>query len=217
MLHPPDHAAYIARHDFPVPPGVFAPAEAELLAKYGRWMEALASGALAPVTPGQEQFVLVARGGGEPTTDFERAWARWRKESAVAKEVADALQELKYARARAAEVEAEYLAARQLVLASVREQLDAVDATFSEQMQAANEGASAAEKAVRELVLDLGRSASAAGVKVTYNAGRVTWDVERMAEFAEIHPEVKEFRKVGKPFVQLRFADGSVGEDGERS
>jgi len=220
MLHSPDHAAYIARHDFPVPSGAFAPAEAELLAKYGRWMEALASGVLAPVTPGQEQFVLVARGDGEPTTDFERVWAKWLKEKVIAEEVAETFQALKQAKSHASEVEAEYLAARQLVLASVRQQLDAVDAAFAEQMQAANEGASNAEKVTRELVLKLGRSASAAGVKVAYIAGRVTWDADKMAAFAELHPELKEFRKVGKPFVQLRFADGSggaVSEDGERS
>lgn len=218
MLHPDDHAAYLARHDFPVPAGAFTPPEADLLGKYGRWLDALASGALEPTTPGQERFVHFARDGGEPTTDFERVWAKWLKEMAVAEVVAQTFEALREAKAHASEVEAEYLAARQVVLASVREQLDAVDATFAEQMQAANAGASEAEKAARELVLKLGRSATSAGVKVTYNTGRVTWDTEKMAAFAEAHPEVQQFRKVGKPWVALHFTgDGkAVNEEGER-
>ncbi|MBN9120494.1 MAG: DUF413 domain-containing protein [Planctomycetes bacterium] len=218
MLHPEDHAAYLAEHDFVTPPGDFTPIEKELLTKYGRWMEALASGAIAPATPGQEQFVRVARGEGEPGTDFERAWTKVLKERAVAEEVARSFQAMREARAHASEVEAEYLAARQVVLAAVREQLDAVDATFAEQLQSANEGASAAEKAVRELVLKVGRSVNTAGIKAVYSSPRVTWDNTKLAAYAEAHPEVKEFRKVGKPSVSLRFGDGAgteVSESGE--
>ena len=218
MLHPEDHAEYIAQHDFVIPPGDFTPVERELLTKYGRWMEALVSGAIAPVTPGQEQFLRVARGEGEPTTDFERVWLKVLTEREVAKEAVRALELLRTARAHASEVEAEYLAARQVVLASVREQLDAVDATFAEQLQSANEGSGAAEKAVRELVLKLARSVSLAGIKAVYSSPRVTWDNAKLTAFAEAHPEVKEFRKVGKPSVSLRFGDGqggAVSESGE--
>jgi uncharacterized protein YifE (UPF0438 family) len=218
MLHPDDHAAYIAKHDFVIPPGDFTPAEKDLLTKYGRWMEALVSGAISPATPGQEQFVRVAGGDGEPSTDFERAWAKVLKERAVAEEVVRTFQALKSARAHASEVEADYLAARQVVLAAVREQLDAVDATFAEQLQAANEGSSAAEKAARELVLKLGRSVGIAGIKAVYSSPRVTWDTAKLTAFAETHPEVKEFRKVSKPSVSMRFGDGegsAVNESGE--
>jgi uncharacterized protein YifE (UPF0438 family) len=218
MLHPEDHAAYLAKHDFGIPPGNFTPAEKELLTKYGRWMEALASGDLAPATAGQEQFVRVARGEGEPTTDFERAWLKVLKEREVAKEVVRAFEALRAARAHASEVEAEYLAARQLVLASVREQLDEIDAKFAEQLQGANEDSSAAEKAARELVLKLGRSVGLGGIKAVYSSPRVSWDNEKMAAYAEAHPEVNEYRKVGKPSVSLRFGDGqgsAVSESGE--
>jgi uncharacterized protein YifE (UPF0438 family) len=218
MLHPEDHAAYLAQHDFAIPPGDFSPAEKALLTKYGRWMEALVSGALSPATPGQEQFVRVARGEGEPSTDFERVWAKLLKERVVAEEVVRTFQALKSARAHASEVEAEYLAARQVVLATVREQLDEIDAKFAEQLRAANEGSATTEKAVRELMLKLARSVSVAGVQVKYNAGRVSWDTEKMAAYAESHPEVKEFRKVGKPWVAVRFGDGegsAVSASGE--
>ncbi len=218
MLHPADHAAYIAKHDFVIPPGDFTAAEKELLTKYGRWMDALVSGLLSPTTPSQEQFLRVAHGEGEPTTDFEQAWAKVIQARGVAEEVVRKFQALRTARAHASEVEAEYLAARQVVLAAVREQLDAVDAAFAEQIQSANEESAAAEKEVREFVLRLGRSVGVAGIKAVFSSPRVSWDNEKMAAYAEGHPEVKEFRKVGKPSVALRFGDGegsAVSESGE--
>lgn len=218
MLHPEDHAAYLAKHDFVIPPGDFTPAEKELLTKYGRWMEALVSGAIAPTTPSQEQFVRVARGEGEPATDFERAWLKVLKEREVAKEVVRMFEVLRAARAHASDVEAEYLAARKLVMDSVREQLDEIDVSFAEQLQAANEASSAAEKAVRELSLKLGRSVGIAGIKAVYSSPRVTWDSAKLASYAESHPEVKDFRKVGKPSVSMRFGDGegsAITESGE--
>lgn len=216
MNPPSDHAAYLARHDFVVPPGDFTPAESQTLAKYGRWMEALAAGAIAPTTPTQEHFVRAARGEVEPSTDFERAWAKVQAERAMTDEVVRAFQALRGAKAHAALLEAEYLAARQEVLATIREQLDAVDMAFAEQIQAA-----AAEKEVRELVLKLRRSVGIAGVKVAYHPGRATWDDEKLAAYAQAHPELLEFRKVGKPFVTLRISDsaaakgGAVSEAGE--
>jgi uncharacterized protein YifE (UPF0438 family) len=218
MLHLDDHAAYLAKRDFLIPPGDFTTAEKELLTKYGRWMDALISGLIHPTTPSQEQFVRVAHGEGEPTTDFERAWAKVVQARGVAEEAVRKFQSLRAARAHVSEVEAEYLAARQVVLAAVREQLDAVDAAFAEQIQSATEESATAEKEVREFVLNLGRSISLAGVKVAYSAGRVTWDTEKMAAFVEAHPEMLEFRKVGKPWVAVRFGDGegsAVTESGE--
>ena len=52
--------------------------EAELLMRYGRWMEGLVSGELVPLTPEQSRFVDVATGKLEPTTEYERVWIRYR-------------------------------------------------------------------------------------------------------------------------------------------
>jgi uncharacterized protein YifE (UPF0438 family) len=208
MTQPSNHAAYLAKHDFVIPPGDFTPAESETLTKFGRWMEALASGELTPTTPTQEQFLRVSRGEAEPTTDFERVWVKVMKERAVADEVVRKFQTLRGARAHAATIEAEYLAARQIILDTVREKLDAVDAAFAERIQSATDAAAAVEKEVREFVLKLGRSAAAGGIKVSYSPGRVAWDDQKLSQYAEIHPELKEFRKVGKPWVAVRFADG---------
>src|SRR5262245_53189974 len=119
-----DHEAYLTRRDFVIPhPDAFTPDERDLLAKYGRWLEALAAGILKPTTPNQEQFVQTARGQREPQTEFERAWAKVMRERAIADEVVTTFQKLRQARAKAARLEAEYLAARQVVLQAVREKL----------------------------------------------------------------------------------------------
>jgi uncharacterized protein YifE (UPF0438 family) len=205
MPLPGEHAALLARRDFPVPPGgEFTPAERDLLARYGRWMEALATGGLAPVTAEQERFVTVARGEQPPATEFERAWDKLTRHRA---EVARCFATLAQARATAATVEAEYTASRSAVLATIRDQLAAIDDVFADRVRASVEAVAAAEAAVRELVLRLGQTVRLAGVQVAYHPGRVTWDNERMEEFAAAHPEVRAFRKVGKPWVALRYTD----------
>jgi uncharacterized protein YifE (UPF0438 family) len=205
--HPADHAALLARRDFVIPPGDFAEPERELLARYGRWLEALASGAVAPATPGQEQFVKVARGERDPETDFERVWVKVIQQRAVAVEVVRTFQALAQARADRSALEAQYTAARAAVLALVRDQLNAVDEEFAGRVAEAAHEADATEQAVRELVLRLGRSVNLAGIRATYSSPRVSWDNERMEAYAQHHPEVLAFRKLGKPFVALKFGD----------
>jgi uncharacterized protein YifE (UPF0438 family) len=207
MLHPPDHAALLARHDFVIPPGEFTEAERAILAKYGRWLEALAAGTITPTTPGQEQFIAVSRSEREPETDFEKAWVSLMRQRAVADAVSRTFLALSQARAERAALEAEYSAARTEVLARVRDQLDGVDEVFAGRLAAAAEAAAAAEQAVRDLILRLGKSVSIGGVRATYSAPRVSWDTKKLDAYAEEHPEVKAFRKVGKPTVALRFVD----------
>lgn len=212
MLHPPDHAALLARRDFVLPPGDFTPAEVDLLTRYGRWLEALAAGAIAPTTPAQEQFLEVAAGRREAESDFERAWVSLVRNRAAADAVGRTFQMLAVTRADKAAVEAEYSAARAEVLATVRAQLDAIDERFGPQIAEATAAAAEAEQAVRDLVLRLGKSVSIGPVKATYSAPRITWDTKRLDSYAEQHPEVKDFRKVGKPVVSLRFLDKPADE-----
>lgn len=204
MSPPGEHAALLARHDFPIPPGSdFTPAERDLLTRYGRWMEALALGAISAVTPDQERFVRAARGEQPPQSEFERIWDKLARRAEVVRTFATLAQ----ARAVAATVEAEYLAARSAVLAAVRDQLAAVDAAFAERVQASIEAVAKSEAAVRALVLQLGQTVRQPGVQVSYCPGRVTWDTEQMDRYATAHPEVRSFRKVGKPWVALKYID----------
>jgi uncharacterized protein YifE (UPF0438 family) len=75
---PPDHLVYLRRRPFAFgcSTAIFPAEELEVLSEYGNSMEALASGAIRPVTPEQEQFLRVDRGEAEPRTVRERAWVR---------------------------------------------------------------------------------------------------------------------------------------------
>ena len=153
----------------------------------------------------------VSRGEVEPRTPFEIAWMKVRKPRTTAgqpvgtKEVEDRLTRLATARAAAEAVREEYSARRTAVLEQIRPQLDAIDAEYADRLQAVNDEAARAEAEARETILRYGASYWHAGVRATYNHGRVSWDSTALAEYAKSFPEVLEFRKVGKPFVALRF------------
>lgn len=75
---PPDHLMYLRRRPFAFrcSTAVFPPDELDALAEYGNWLEALAAGAIQPVTAEQEHFLRVDREEVEPETLCERAWVR---------------------------------------------------------------------------------------------------------------------------------------------
>jgi len=75
---PPDHRLYLKRRTFAFRCSidVFPAEELEALAQFGNWMEALARGAIQPVTAEQEHFLRVDREEADPATVCERAWLR---------------------------------------------------------------------------------------------------------------------------------------------
>jgi uncharacterized protein YifE (UPF0438 family) len=185
--------------------------ERELLSRYGYWLEALARGTLAPSTPDQVQFVRAARGEAEPRSAFEVAWAKQQSAAGTSRprvgpqELSGRLERLQAARAAAAAVEDEYQLRRAAILAQVRPQLEALEAEFAQRLQASREEASRLEAEAREAVLEFGASFRHAGILAVYIRPRVTWDGHGLAAYTETHPEVAEFRRVGKASVSLRF------------
>lgn len=75
---PADHLEYLRRRPFAFgcAVAVFPPEELAVLEERGNWLEALAAGKIAPVTPEQERFLRVDREEAEPETVAERAWVR---------------------------------------------------------------------------------------------------------------------------------------------
>jgi hypothetical protein len=182
-----------------------------LLARYGYWLEALATGALAPSTPEQLQFLRVCRGEAEPRSAFEVAWAKhqWAAEPARPRagpmELAAHLERLQAARAAALAVQEAYAARRATILERVRPLLETLDAEFADRLRATQAEASRLEAEAREALLAFGASFRHAGVHAVYCRPRVTWDSRGLARYVETHPEVAELRRVGKPSVSLRF------------
>jgi uncharacterized protein YifE (UPF0438 family) len=75
---PPEHCEYLQRRpfDFQCSTAVFPKEELDALHEYGNWLQALASGAIQPLTPEQEHFLQVDRDEAAPETLYERAWVR---------------------------------------------------------------------------------------------------------------------------------------------
>lgn len=79
-----EHKAYIdskGTFQLECSPKIFSEEEYQFLRKYGHWCEALTKGVLLPYRPEQEQFIRVARGLSEPTTENERTW--WKYQARV--------------------------------------------------------------------------------------------------------------------------------------
>lgn len=212
MSMPPNHAALLRRGAYPVhPAAALDEQERELLARYGYWLEALATAALSPSTPEQIQFLRVARGEAEPRSAFEVAWAKQQLAAAPARprfgpmELAKQLEQLQSARIAAVAIQEEYAERRAAILEQIHPQLEALDAEFADRLRTTGEEAARVEAETREAVLTFGASFRHAGVYAVYTRPRITWDSHGLVRYMEAHPEVSEFRRVGKPSVSLRF------------
>lgn len=62
----------------------------------------------------------------------------------------------------------------------------------------------AAENRVKASVNLLGETVKGEHLQAVFSDGRVTWDTKEMDGYAAAHPEIKQFRNVGKPSVAIR-------------
>jgi hypothetical protein len=62
----------------------------------------------------------------------------------------------------------------------------------------------AQEAAIKEYVLATGATAHGTYLQAIIMAPRITWDTKSMAVYANLHPDVLAYRKVGEPTVQIR-------------
>ena len=205
MALPPEHAALLARGDYPVHPAAgLDPDERRTLERYGYWLAALARGELAPSTPDQEQFVRVARGEAEPRSAFETAWVK-NARAPLRREAVGRLARLNAARGAAFAAQAEYAARREAVMDKVRDELAALDAEYEGRLRQLADDLARAEADARDGVLTLAESVRLGDLRATYCRPRTTWDGKGLTQYAQTHPELERFRRVGKPTVRLQF------------
>jgi Protein of unknown function, DUF len=220
MSTPADHQDWLRRDGFPVPPGgeILTDAERQLLGKFGHWMTALTSGTIAPVTPDQERFLRVHHGDEPPTTPFEVAWAKLRwmrsgelKPAVSPMELTNLFASLEAVRAEAMAAQQRYTFRRLDVLTKVQPELDAIEAEMTPELKALAERMAAAEAAVKAAVLEYGRTFHHGKVQATHYRGRVTFDNKGLQQYAEVNPEINRFKKVGQPYVAVKYV-GATGE-----
>jgi len=211
--------ALLRRGDYPIHPAAnLSDPERQLLGRYGYWLEALSCGDVAPETADQTRFVQVARGAVEPKSAFELAWVKLQMTVCVlphqvrSTDLAERVERLQLAREEAKVIDIEYNKRRDAILASVQPLLDAVECEFKDRLRASAEEMSQSEADVREAAVAFGSNFQHAGLKITYSKARVTWDQARISKYMETHPEIAEFRKVGKPWVSLRY-EGAKGQE----
>jgi uncharacterized protein YifE (UPF0438 family) len=223
-----EHQAFLLQRDFiPSGPAVFSTKEQMILARYGRWMEALATGVIAPATPEQQHFVQAARGEVVPRTRFEQIWVKVKQYSPPSAQTSpvnqgrqvsspdsvqtsqdgleDKLHHLAEAKRNLAAITELIEGKKKEVLKRVEADLAEIDALFSGRLEEAKQVVSEFEAEVKSSVLRAAHSVQAHGVQAIYYRSRVTWDSKALTQYAESHPEIEEFRKVGTASVSLRY------------
>lgn len=114
------------------------------------------------------------------------------------------LDQLAEVRAAADVTRIDYEAKKVEILASVQAELEALDAEYQPLLDSADERAAALEGQVKQEVLEHGVSVRGSRLYAVYNRGRVSWDSDRLDQYAIAHPEVVEFRKHGEPHIAIR-------------
>ncbi len=98
----------------------------------------------------------------------------------------------------------DYESKRAEILKKVQAELDALEGEYLPLLEAADDNASGLAEEIKNDVLLGGRTVSTDVYQAVYVKGRVSWDNAGINEYAESHPEVLQYRKVGQPSVQIR-------------
>jgi len=86
----------------------------------------------------------------------------------------------------------------------VQDAIDAVNAEFDAQIEAANKRFSEIENAVKVAVSESGETVKGGAYQAVYNKGRVSWNTKQLEGLMIAFPRLAEARKEGNPYVTLR-------------
>lgn len=92
---------------------------------------------------------------------------------------------------------------QEVLAAPYKERITTLKEEMSQTTGDLDEQIKSLQKAVRQAVIAHGASIKTARVQVSFVQPRVTWDSKRLEGYAEAHPEIKSFRKVGQPSVRI--------------
>lgn len=90
------------------------------------------------------------------------------------------------------------------ILLGVKDQLDALAVEMEPKMTMAAFDAQEAERAVKSLVLELGKSVKGDTLHAVYAKGKTTWDGAKLDGMVSLIPQIADARKVGQPSVSIR-------------
>jgi DNA-directed RNA polymerase sigma subunit (sigma70/sigma32) len=121
--------------------------------------------------------------------------------------VAAKLERLSNLRGAADLARLDYETRRAEILKQVQAELDGLEQEYRPILDATEENIAALENEIKTDVLLCGESVTGGSFRATYTQGRVSWDNEGMAKYADTHPDVLQFRKQGQPIVTLRIVN----------
>lgn len=102
---------------------------------------------------------------------------------------------------------AELQEARDAAIAPLVARRKALEAQIAEAAAEFDAQIEALRKAIRQAIVAHGDSVQTERIRATFVQPRVTWDTKRLDGYAEAHPEIKAFRRVGKPSVRLTLIE----------
>lgn len=121
------------------------------------------------------------------------------------------LEEYSDVRSQADLLNLDYNLQRNLILATVQAELDALDAEYQPKRLAAAEKLTALEGEIKRVVAAGGATVKGGLFQAVYTKGRVSWDSKALEGYAAAHPEIIAFRKEGEPSVSIRVAGNGKG------
>lgn len=103
-----------------------------------------------------------------------------------------------------AAIELRFQERRNEILKPVQEALELLEADLEFDTANIHFSIGVLEQAIKEQVIDLGKSVKGAAIHAVYSKPRVTWDSKGLDGFMVAHPEIGAFRKTGQPSVSFR-------------
>ena len=87
----------------------------------------------------------------------------------------------------------------------IKAELNAIEAERSTSLDAANEGMNKIQAEIKSDVVNHGSTVKSEHIQAIFVNPRITWDTKRLDGYAAAHPEIVQFRKIGKPTVRLKW------------
>jgi len=119
--------------------------------------------------------------------------------------IQDKLNELFEARSQQQElIDIKQEAKNALITPDILVQMNIIDDHYGDQITSISNVVGMLEYEIKELILSMGMTVNGDNLQAVFVKGRVTWDSKKLMGYAEAHPEINNFKKVGKPTAQIR-------------
>ena len=101
----------------------------------------------------------------------------------------------------------------QIITPEMQSKLNMIELDFAASVRKIKENIENSKQRIRESVLRYGTTIKGTNLQVVFIRGSVTWDSNSLEKYAELHPEILEYRKEGKPSVRFRRIDNKKKQD----